>query len=267
MKLVAPVALLVVSALAGPASAQAPSVPPPGPPAARDDGTGPLPTPDIRPPGTDRAPERVPPRPETAPQPRQEAQPDQRRHRPPVATSEPKQQAQKGLAVQRPPTAAERQRALSDLYAKLAATDSAENAKSISGEIERLWLTSGSDTVNLLMQRAMQAVRAKNNDLALKLMDAAVELAPDYAEAWNRRAYINFLGNDYHAALGDLRRVLALDQNHFKALDGLMSILREIGRHREALAVARQLQDVNPFHTDIDKTVERLAREVEGRGI
>ena len=38
-----------------------------------------------------------------------------------------------------------------------------------------------------------------------------VDLAPDYTEAWNRRAYVHFVRNDIERALGDLRRTLALD--------------------------------------------------------
>ena len=69
-------------------------------------------------------------------------------------------------------------------------------------------------------------------ELALKLLDAVVELAPDYAEGWNRRAYVHYMQSDYERAMGDLRRVLALEPNHFKALDGLAQILREIGEKK-----------------------------------
>ena len=31
-----------------------------------------------------------------------------------------------------------------------------------------------------------------------------VELKPDHAEAWNRRAYVHFQMNNYTAAVGDL---------------------------------------------------------------
>lgn len=89
------------------------------------------------------------------------------------------------IAVQQPRTPAEREKALSDLYALLATADDEAAAKTVSGNIERLWLNSGSDTIAALMDRAMQATQAKNTDLALRLLDAVVDLAPDYAEGWN----------------------------------------------------------------------------------
>ncbi|HRK17539.1 MAG TPA: tetratricopeptide repeat protein [Hyphomicrobiaceae bacterium] len=245
----------------------------PAPVAPPEDRSTPLPTPEIRPKsaepkGGEPAPKRAP----DAPTPKKDAMPGPKAAPPapgvPPKAATPKTPAEpKGLAVLQPRTPKEREKALSDLYAMLATAEDEQKAKSLTRSIERLWLTSGSDTVNLLMHRAMEAANGKKIDLALKLLDAAVDLAPDYAEAWNRRAYVHFISNNYELALGDLRRVLALDGNHYKALDGLMNILREIGKKKEALAVGRQLLDVNPFHDGIKSTVEQLAREVEGRGI
>ncbi|MEQ1647734.1 MAG: tetratricopeptide repeat protein [Hyphomicrobiaceae bacterium] len=258
-----------------------PADPAPAPPAGRDD-SAPLPTPDIRrgrdaapvpPPGPpQRSPEAVPaPKKEATPQPKsgpQQATPKGDRNGHPKATAkQPHEKISKGLAVVQPRTAKEREKALTDLYAHLATADDEAKAKSVARSIERLWLSSGSDTVNLLMQRAMEASHAKNNELALKLLDAAVGLSPDYAEAWNRRAYVFFLENNVERALGDLRRVLALDPNHYKALDGLANILKDIGRKKDALKAARQLYDVHPFSDGAKQMVDDLAREVEGRGI
>jgi tetratricopeptide (TPR) repeat protein len=68
-------------------------------------------------------------------------------------------------------------------------------------------------------------------------------------------------------ALGDLRRALALDPNHFKALDGLGQILREIGQKKAALKAFKQLLEVHPYWSGAQQLVDELAREVEGQGI
>ena len=252
-------------------------------------------TPEIRPRGRDGAPDLKPEppdrkaEPKSAPNGKKEAQPAPRLEpkaldpksgpKPdtkPSLRADPKAPGSKsgaksvdkpGLAVAQPRTAAEREKALSDLYAYLATAEDAKQAQTISGSIERLWVTSGSDTVSLLMQRAMGAINGKNPELALKLLDAVVALAPDYAEGWNRRAYVHYTQNQVDLALGDLRRTLALDPNHFKALDGLVHILKDIGRKKEALQAARRLLDVNPYHEAAKQVVDELAREIEGRGI
>ena len=241
-------------------------------------------TPDIRPPraapSPDAKPDRkaepqpgpTPPQKEARPAPKAAPKGDPKASQTPhgaTGQSATKQPAKDkpGLAVAQPRTPAERDKALSDLYAYLATAEDAKQAATVSASIERLWVTPGSDTINLLMQRALQAHNGKDSELALKLLDAVVGLAPDYAEGWNRRAYIHYTQNDIELALGDLRRTLALDPNHFKALDGLIHILKDIGRKKEALQAARRLLDVNPYYDGAQQLVDELARELEGRGI
>jgi tetratricopeptide (TPR) repeat protein len=173
--------------------------------------------------------------------------------------------AQRGSTLPKSP--AEREKTLSDLYALLATADDEETAKAISDAIERVWLHSGSPTIDLLMERSIKAMSDKKVELALKLLDHVVELAPDFTEAWNRRAYVHFVHNDIERALGDLRRTLALDPNHFKALDGLGQILREIGQKKAALKAFKQLLDVHPYWSGAKQAVEELEREVDGQGI
>jgi tetratricopeptide (TPR) repeat protein len=166
-----------------------------------------------------------------------------------------------------PKTPAEREKTLSDLYALLATADDEETAKAITDAIERVWLHSGSATIDLLMERSIKAMSEKKVDLALKLLDHVVELAPDFTEAWNRRAYVHFVRNDIERALGDLRRTLALDPHHFKALDGLGQIMREIGQKKAALRAFKELLDVHPYWSGAKQAVEELEREVDGQGI
>lgn len=164
-----------------------------------------------------------------------------------------------------PKTPAERDRALSDLYALLATAEDEPTAKAVAEGIERVWFFSGSPTVDVLLGRATKAVSEKNYDSALGFLDHVVEQAPDFTEGWNRRAYVHFQRNELTLALGDLRRALALDPNHFKALDGLAQVLREIGQKKAALEVLERLNEVHPYWPGVPLAIEELAREVEGQ--
>jgi tetratricopeptide (TPR) repeat protein len=164
-----------------------------------------------------------------------------------------------------PKTPAERDRVLGDLYALLAAAEDENAAKAVADGIERVWLHSGSPTVDLLLARASKAVAEKKYDQALTWLDHVVEQAPDFTEGWSRRAYVHFQRNEVSLALGDLRRTLALDPNHFKALDGLAQVLREIDQKGAALKVFRRLHEVHPFWPGVKQAIEELSREVEGQ--
>lgn len=166
-----------------------------------------------------------------------------------------------------PDDPAKRAKLLADLYAHLATAENEEAASGVAEAIERVWMAASGDTVGLLMERALSVYKQKNATLALKLLDAVTDLAPDFPEGWNRRAYVHYMENDPSRALGDLRRVLALDPNHFKALDGLGQILREIGQKKAALEVYRKLIAVHPYWSGAKDALAELEREVRGQGI
>jgi tetratricopeptide (TPR) repeat protein len=166
-----------------------------------------------------------------------------------------------------PSTLEQRSALLASLYGRLAVARSAEEAEPIAQSIARLWAYSGSATADLLVERAGAASQANQQDLALNFLDVAVDLQPDFADAWNRRAYIYYLKNDYQRALGDLRRVLALEPNHFKALEGLAQILSEIGEKKGAIEAYRKLLSMHPQAPGAKEALQELTREVEGQGI
>jgi tetratricopeptide (TPR) repeat protein len=166
-----------------------------------------------------------------------------------------------------PKTPAERDSILSDLYAQLAASEDEAAAKTLADNIERVWMHSGSPTVDLLFGRAMLAIAGKDYERALMFLTHVVEQAPDFTEGWSRRAFVHFQLNNVTLAVGDLRRALALDPSHFKSLDGLAQVLRDIDEKRAALAVLRRLFEVHPHWEGVEQAIEELSREVEGQGI
>ena len=166
-----------------------------------------------------------------------------------------------------PEDAYERDQLLRVLYGHLAKAKSKTAGKRIKAAIERVWATPSSDTVALMMRRALLASKAKKYDEALKFFTYVIELSPDYAEGWNQRAYVYFKQKKMTQALGDLRRVLALDPNHYKALEGLGRMLREIDEKAAALKVYRALLKVYPLSESAQQAVRHLSHDIEGKSI
>jgi tetratricopeptide (TPR) repeat protein len=183
----------------------------------------------------------------------------------PPALPKPLQANPKAAAVPKPPQ--DRETMLSELYAHLAQAQDAEQAAPIAKTIEGLWAFNDSPTTSLLMARAAKAITDKNPALALKLLDAVVELSPEYAEGWSRRAVVYYMQSDTAHAAGDLRRALALDPNHYKSLEGLAHILRDSGQKKSALGAYQQLLRIYPFLPGAKDAAKDLSVEVEGQGI
>ena len=165
------------------------------------------------------------------------------------------------------PPRGDRVRNLDFLFGALKAAPDDASAKHIEDRIWALWLASGSDTCNLLMTRVKTAVDAENYDLAIRLLDAIIELKPKYVEAWNRRATVFFLKKDYGSAIADLRQVLTREPRHFGALSGLGAMLQDIGDEKDALEAYRRALAVHPRLNGITEKVKVLVEKVEGRDI
>ena len=153
------------------------------------------------------------------------------------------------------------------LFGALKAAPDEQTAKAVEQRIWAVWVISRSDTTNLLMTRVRTAVEAKDNDLAIKLLDSIVKIKPDYLEGWNRRATLYYSQKDYGRALADIREVLKREPRHFGALAGLGMILQDIGDDKQALEVYRRALAVYPKLQRIPDLVKTLQEKVEGRDI
>jgi tetratricopeptide (TPR) repeat protein len=153
------------------------------------------------------------------------------------------------------------------LFGALKAAPDAETAKAVEGRIWAVWVVSNSDTVNLLMTRVRAAVDGQKLDLAVQLLDKIVVLRPDYVEAWNRRATIQFMRKDYNRSIEDIRQVLAREPRHFGALSGLGMIMQELGDDKRALEVYRKAIEINPQMQRLPDLIKTLSEKVEGRDI
>jgi tetratricopeptide (TPR) repeat protein len=161
----------------------------------------------------------------------------------------------------------DRTKNLDFLFGALKAAPDEVSAKHVEARIWAIWLQTPSDTAALLMTRAKVAVDAQKIDVAIKLLDSVIKLRPDYIEAWNRRATLYYMQNDYGRALADIREVLTREPRHFGALAGLGMIMQEIGDEKRALEAYRKALAVNPHLEKVPEQVKALTEKVEGRDI
>ncbi len=167
----------------------------------------------------------------------------------------------------------ERTHDLEFLFGALKAAPDDASAKAVEDRIWAMWMNAGSETTIMLMDRAKKAVddankereddaKTKDYDLAIRLLDAVIEIKPDYTEAWNRRATVFFYKRDYTDALADIFKVLAREPRHFGALSGLGLIMQDVGDDKRALDAYQKALDVYP-------TAQRHGRKseiAEGKG-
>jgi tetratricopeptide (TPR) repeat protein len=185
-----------------------------------------------------------------------------------AGTAPPKQQKKLPEAPGKlPKVGPDRTRGLDFLFGALKVAPDEASAKHVEARIWALWMQTPSDTAALLMVRAKAAMDAQKMDIALKLLDAVVKLRPDYIEAWNRRATVYYLQNDYTHSLEDIEQVLVREPRHFGALAGLGMIMQDLGDDKRALDAFRKALAVNPYLDKVPELVKTLTEKVEGRDI
>jgi tetratricopeptide (TPR) repeat protein len=153
------------------------------------------------------------------------------------------------------------------LYDALERAPNAAAAKAIETRIEIARMVSGSATADLLMSRVRTSLEAKDNHLALELLNAVVDLAPNFIEARAQRATLYYEAKDIGRALADLRVIVAKDPRHYTALTGLGVIFDELDQDKLALEAFRRAMKVNPHLDGVSDIVKKLQLKVEGREI
>src|SRR5215510_4051065 len=81
---------------------------------------------------------------------------------------------------------------LKDLFESLRTAESPEAADDIEGQIWAIWVKSGDTELDQVLEVGSQAMAIGDNVTALKIFDAVVQKAPNFAEGWNKRATVYY---------------------------------------------------------------------------
>jgi tetratricopeptide (TPR) repeat protein len=117
------------------------------------------------------------------------------------------------------------------------------------------------------MRQGARAMSANNFALALESFNALIRLAPNLAEAWNKRATLYYLMRKFDASIADVKQTLALEPRHFGAVAGLGLIFEQLGNLPAALQAFREGLKINPHMASIRKKSQKIARELKDRNI
>ncbi len=158
------------------------------------------------------------------------------------------------------PADTERVRALDALFKGLKTARSDDEANELVGRIWETWTRSGRPNVDRLMEEGIGYLSIRQLGAAHDRFTEAIGAAPDFAEAWNKRATVLFLMNEHEQSLADIEKVLALEPRHFGALAGRGMIHAHAGRWREALDAYSQALAVNPHLKERETIIPELER-------
>ena len=160
--------------------------------------------------------------------------------------------------------AEEKSARLEKLFVKLAAEEEAEQSELIAEEIWAIWMRSGSATINLTLRRASDAQGRGDVARARRMFDHVTELQPDYAEGWARSGRLAITEQNHDRALAELTKALIIEPRHFYALWSMATVLDQLERYEDALAVYNEVHKLYPALEPVANRREALMSAVEG---
>src|SRR6056297_1518153 len=140
--------------------------------------------------------------------------------------------------------------ALDTLFDLVQEADTERAARLINYEMWELWADAPDAHAQDLLDEGMTRRASHDLEGAEAAFDALVAYCPDYAEGYNQRAFVNFIRQDYAAALPDLERALELSPRHIAAMTGQALTLVALQRPGEAALILRRALDLNPWLTE-----------------
>lgn len=170
-----------------------------------------------------------------------------------------------GLSV--PSAADQKDPKLPALFALLEAARSPLEALYAEQQIWQLWTVSPDAEVELLMRRAAVLMSADQFEPAIDVLDTVVEVAPDFAEGWNRRATAYYLNDDFPASVADIQKTLELEPRHFGALSGLGLIYTALEEYEGALKAYERVLEIHPQNPIAQQRVLELRDKVKGKAL
>jgi tetratricopeptide (TPR) repeat protein len=161
-------------------------------------------------------------------------------------------------------TADQRDPTLPTLFQFLKSAKHSDQASVVEDKIWEIWSATGDPKLDQLMASSAEAMERSDYPAALKDVDQILQVKPDFAEGWNKRATIYFLMGEYQKAIGDIDRTLELEPRHFGALSGLGMSNMKLGRDAAAADAFRRLLSIDPLYPNAKLNL-KLAQDALNR--
>ena len=153
---------------------------------------------------------------------------------------------------------------LDGLFERLQSTGNLNDAAAIQQQIWQIWIEFEDLSISQLMRRGMTAMAQGNHDAALQAFDKMIKQAPDFAEAWNKRATVFYLMGRLDESVLDIQQTLELEPRHFGALSGLALIYDALEEPEAALRSLEAALKINPHLSGSQERIDLLREKMKG---
>ncbi len=168
--------------------------------------------------------------------------------------------------------AEERESKLDKLFLQLKDTKDPQTAKIVEREIWEIWLIHPSDDrrgfrLTELLTQGSRLMNRGELSKAYELFTKIIVTEPDWSEAWNKRATVLYLMNQYQSSLNDIKITLTLEPRHFGALSGQALNYIELKKYEKAIQSYKAAQKIYPLLDSATKMIPELQELINDQAI
>ena len=126
-----------------------------------------------------------------------------------------------------------------------------------------IWFRSGTPEANHQLARGALAMNRRDIEHAIRHFNRAIEICPEFAEAYNQKALAEFLLERFEDAIHDGRVAVKLMPIHFGAWAGLGHCHAHLGQLEDAFDAYERALSINPHLQEVRATVAELQKRLK----
>ena len=138
-----------------------------------------------------------------------------------------------------------------------------KNNNNISLEVEqeiwKLWSTHPKDkNLTKLLAKGSEHVNNHKFEEAIKTFTRVIDLDPNWAEAWNKRATVLYLIGEFQKSQNDIDKVLELESRHFGALAGQGLVNIQLKNYEKAIVSYKKALEIYPSMKSPETMIKKI---------
>jgi tetratricopeptide (TPR) repeat protein len=125
-----------------------------------------------------------------------------------------------------------------------------------------MWCRSGRADLDARLAEAIAAMERRDYADSQHRLTELIGEAPQWAEAWNKRATVRYLAGDFTGAIADCIETIARQPRHFGALAGQGLCHMSLEQYPAAAALFRRALEVHPHLDAVRRNLRAALSEV-----
>ena len=157
---------------------------------------------------------------------------------------------------------------LDQLFEQLKKSNNASVAFEVEMKIWNIWSTHPTkEKLTKSLANGSDLMSKGELEKSYKVFSTIIDVAPEWAEGWNKRATVLYLMGRYQESLEDIDEVLKHESRHFGALSGQGLVQTALENYEKAIKSYEAVQKIYPSIKSAEVMIPQLKKLIKDNAI